>query len=419
MEASSSGNNTHFFPHNYLLRRPDVYLNTGVATDTDFIDGPTATYDENCWNYPINWLPASEAIDNDSFMLSMILSSQVDQNSLESSTTSQEQRAHLAVNTVQSPAIESPMSSFAGSSSLTSSSSIRRDPDQVALGLNSRAVTRESLYATSTDGIRVPCTVRSRNKRPRPASIPNSQTLPLVSADTQLLKHSTEKCYRFSDLSHLSMSIRSKDGNSNQALEATTYTHIRQAFQDYCLGHHPSYPSFASTAFPLQDQLSYFVDLYFVYMAPILPIIYQPSFNINDYWPLTLAMAAIGCQYTQVQEFVSCTPAFHEFLRRLLASKLADAEDTTTRIQLLQALVLNQVGMLCYGHSALQSLALQRRSELLHYVQLEGLLRKSNDTEIDPSMPMATLREHETRRRLGYSIWVSISDIVNSKRDSS
>lgn len=44
--------------------------------------------------------------------------------------------------------------------------------------------------------------------------------------------------------------------------------------------------------------------------------------DLNGHWILALAIAAIGSQYTETEEFSRCVVPMHEFLRRAIAAEL-------------------------------------------------------------------------------------------------
>ena len=198
-----------------------------------------------------------------------------------------------------------------------------------------------------------------------------------------------------------------------------TYTTMRQSFHRICLDPNSLYPTFETQEFPSLSHFNMFIHLYFEHFSPILPIIHDKLVDINSCWPLALAMAAIGCQYTQTQEFADCVVPLQEFLRRVLAIELEKRDMRDLDVALLQALLLNQVSMVYYGSKEHLQLAKSRRSTLVELVERFELLKPTGTSRsfgeiLHPHSGAERNRweqwvASETKRRLGYAIWVGFS----------
>lgn len=76
--------------------------------------------------------------------------------------------------------------------------------------------------------------------------------------------------------------------------------------------------------------LDSFVQLYFEYFHPNLPILHQPTFDPSQTrWQLVLATAAVGCCYSKVQWAVQYATGLQELLRRAIAEAVSSQWHTT------------------------------------------------------------------------------------------
>lgn len=189
-----------------------------------------------------------------------------------------------------------------------------------------------------------------------------------------------------------------------------TYTTITEKFEKLCLKTHSAYGSFLSADFPSLSHMNLFVRLYFQYFDPVLPLIHSQQLNLDDFWPLALALGAVGCQYSSRPEFSLCAGPLHEFLRRALAVELDSGNWTRHVIPLTQALVLSQVAILYGGCSQSPALARARHRTLVEIVETYGLLRLKADHNPNGA-GVGNWKDWligETKRRLGYTIWASL-----------
>lgn len=195
-----------------------------------------------------------------------------------------------------------------------------------------------------------------------------------------------------------------------------TYATIKQRFEELCLTSEGDQTSFISSDLPSLDHINYFVNLYFQHFDPIMPVIHSQQRDLATFWPLPLALSAVGSQYSHRTEFSLCAGPLHEFLRRALAAELDSGKWAQHVMPLAQALVLSQIGAL-YGSIPYSSaLARARHRALTEIVETFGLLRSTTDYDIQGSVEVrwnAWLAD-EAKRRLGYSIWVSESYLDTS-----
>ena len=279
-------------------------------------------------------------------------------------------------------------------------------------------------YATSSDGSRMSCAERSRN-RLKYITISNSTPLPRFASDNNRRPERPHNLnaptYGFPDLTALSFDSRLYSCSGSLELGMTTYNKIKMEFQAQCLNPREStVAAFSSDCFPSMENMNAFIILFFRNMSPILPIIHEPTFSSDDDWLLTLAIAAVGCQYTQTKEFSACVKPFQEFLGRALALEMAKPELITDH-RVIKALILHQIVRLYYGQDWSNSLSRRNHAYLVDLVKFGELLQNSSHKssltlesercETSRSSKRAEWMHEETKRRIGYSIWVSQNHI--------
>ncbi|KAI9148296.1 Non-reducing end beta-L-arabinofuranosidase [Paramyrothecium foliicola] len=383
-------------------------------------------------DFPMNWLPFNEAMDLD-------YSSVIGSMSLNSLSTSSLANG-VAVNTQEGPAplfqlVEtqqnakrtstnlgsSPMqgamaltepplnnlthiivaSATPGSTTDTISSTSRNSIDPI-----SPMSAKGGLYATSCNGARIPCTIRSR--RPRH---PVPGTTPLKPVSHQRSKIHGKTHLTFPNLNELQVPINEE---SNRDIDAITFQMIQHQFRRLCLEEGGIFPAYATPAFPQMSHLSYFTRLYYENFDPIIPVLHDQITRPSEYWPLACVICAIGAQYGETEEFWSCVEPLHELARRAMVEQIEALDTKKNKVALLLALTLSQFGMLYSGSKRLLSLAKARRSSI---TQMFSSL-EVNDSEAPSieSQPAGNLQaaerqfnailEQELNRRLGYTIWL-------------
>lgn len=138
--------------------------------------------------------------------------------------------------------------------------------------------------------------------------------------------------------------------NPPMAISDLTYNTILQHFDNICLQMQSRMPCYETQSFPPLSLLNLFVKLYFKFFDPILPFIHLPSLDVNKSCVLTIAIAAVGSHYFQSRELTACSSQLHELCRRLLQQEPEHSEEEMTDLLVLQARILNHIG-LCYSES--------------------------------------------------------------------
>jgi hypothetical protein len=280
---------------------------------------------------------------------------------------------------------------------ITSPAFIDAEPHNCAKG------TQGSLYATSTDGARAPCSFKPRESL---AVVHREKTVPI--------SHRGVSDYAFPNLTNVLIEGYLTNNDILNLIDPTSYEAIRNGFEYLCLKQDSMFRPFQSQEFPLCSHLNYFAYLYFRRFHPILPILHKATINLNDYWPLALAVAAIGCQYAGLEEFSNSISPTHEFLRRVIAMEIEKAPKNNIGLPLLQTIILNTIGLrYCKVESAFDGS--KTYGQLLDIVHNQELLaHEPNDlvteTRIYGWSDWILL---ESRRRIGYTIWVRLSfDVI-------
>lgn len=294
-------------------------------------------------NQPINWLPFDELIDPN---LGSILDETIPLSHydgvqwlfIDTSTTENGSTQRESWNLEIAPLTDIDDRRSNGTSRNTSGSG--SSPSKSTYSSDFK---QGDLYATSSNGARNACSTRAKrytifrtNELPHTDySNPNGTTL--------------NGKVGFPDVDDLDVP---DDGiyNSAMAISEVTYHTILQHFDNVCLQMHSPMPCFGTQNFPPISLLNLFVKLYFKCFDPIFPFIHLPSLNINKSWLLTVAIAAIGSHYCQSQELTAYSSPLHEFCRRLLQQESERSEVGMTDLPVLQARILNHVG-LCYSES--------------------------------------------------------------------
>ncbi|PYH55915.1 putative C2H2 transcription factor [Aspergillus niger CBS 101883] len=198
----------------------------------------------------------------------------------------------------------------------------------------------------------------------------------------------------------------------HHTLGPPTYERIRSAFIQLCCAESILYPKFESDHLPDAETLSSFINLYFMHFQPVYPIFHTPTFDINEcHWLVVLALSAIGCHFAGSQEQSECAPVFHEFLRRAISVEEEKYYVDRAPVWLLQASVLNCVGILYSCDERARLLALNTFGNLIGFVNREKLLSRP-DRPIQPlngktnEQHWVSWVEDEIRRRIGYLIWL-------------
>ncbi|KAH8658274.1 hypothetical protein BX600DRAFT_64425 [Xylariales sp. PMI_506] len=440
------------------------YLINNLYSPTTYSVGATARFPlmeqqpsgfSESMDYPLNWLPANNSLDLDhtsilgvnisSYGLFMDLASSPLNgevsfiNSDSTNLLQQPSESNRAsgfqvglssyINTSDNqPAANSQQTASFLSASISAPSPARTTTSsQSQSSASATAAARRtsmqgSLYATSSDGARVPCTVRSKRPHHRfTGATPIKSILDAHATldDDDVNGNTGVGGFQFPSLDDIILDSSGTDFQHAVMTQAVYKTMVAY-FQKLCLTQdNLLYPAFVTDTFPSIDHFNLFIRLYFENFDSILPIIHvEQRLHLGSFWPLALATGAIGCQYTDTEEFSLCVRPMHEFLRRILTLELELAVSNPLqlkRIPLMQALVLSQVGMLYSGSTGFVRQARARCSTLIELVNSLGLLSQRKNPAASASLldGEEIIREkwnlwltEETTRRLGYSVWL-------------
>lgn len=168
-------------------------------------------------------------------------------------------------------------------------------------------------YYIDGDGARLPkykrrCKTFTRSSQERIPQLAHLQS------DRQTLS------FGFPNVNHVQTEGRLDEPHSRKEIHGPTYEKILDSFYQSCQRSDISlFPRFDSEFFPPIGMLTEFIYLYFDSFQPVYPIFHAPTFDPNKcHWVLTLAIAAVGCQYAEFDESEQCAMAMHEFLRRAI-----------------------------------------------------------------------------------------------------
>ncbi|KAF5672006.1 zinc finger rst2 [Fusarium heterosporum] len=174
-----------------------------------------------------------------------------------------------------------------------------------------------------------------------------------------------------------------------------------------------SFPLFKHLAIPPTPVLNVWVQLYFEYFHPVMPILHKPSFcSSKRHWLLVFAVAAIGAHFSTIKDAQACSRAMHETIRRPCSTMCEYQNSNGRELWMSQAILLNHIGLLYGG---------ERRSleigEFLQALPVTLGRRKRLFTNMFPVNKFAQLQlPHaqkwqiwlldEERRRAGFAIWL-------------
>jgi hypothetical protein len=348
------------------------------------------------WDFPINWLPYDNEIETNYFS---ILGAGVDQPIQAAGGND------LMVNdTITTFPIINPQPRRLSTVTSVSPGSGLGVATQLSVG-SDRTIPGD-LYATSSNGARRPCTAKSKQLFP-PLGLQGYTPLPSISQDTTL-RINGGKGKAFPDLSHV---IFEEDVYQESILTDFTYSQICDAFTQTCLDS-SIFQRYNSAHFPSCKLLNYCIRLFFDHFNPIFPLVHPQTTDLNGSWILSVAMCAIGAQYSATTELDASVGPFHEFLRRVL---VVQSENSEMSIPLAQALVLSQVGMMYYGGCGFRQNAYTRVGNLQTVINMYHARSATQAADFVASQTGQTDEEwftwveDETLRRLCYFIWVSTS----------
>lgn len=87
-------------------------------------------------------------------------------------------------------------------------------------------------------------------------------------------------------------------------------------------------------------------------------MLHQPTFDPSKTaWQLVLATAAIGCRYSKVPGISKSANVLQELLRRAIAITFEKDNSSVRKLWLVQAVILNSIGMTYSGDKRLLEIA--------------------------------------------------------------
>lgn len=127
--------------------------------------------------------------------------------------------------------------------------------------------------------------------------------------------------FEFPDTSHIFWCREPEPLIKGQKLRLDTYETILANFRRVCCDGGGLVTPYSEDTFLRHHDLELFIHLYFKHFDPIMPIIHSAVVDINAYWPLAVAVCAIGSQYTDTQDYAKCVEPLHEFLQRVVLTE--------------------------------------------------------------------------------------------------
>ncbi|CAI7597272.1 unnamed protein product [Penicillium pancosmium] len=216
---------------------------------------------------------------------------------------------------------------------------------------------------------------------------------------------------------------------SLRPIDPPIYDEIYGEFLLLCRNDNPFFEMFESTHFPTADECNRYIAFYFDSFQTVYPMLHLPTFDPNQcHWLLTLAIVAAGCHCSGTPETDQCTAAFHEMIRRAflaevsnllvlscphLLNNLLEQKNRGSlnqyALDLIQAKLLNCIGLLHSGNEGDQRSAMSAFSDLVALSNHEKLL--ASRSKKTPTMSRTSDGAHwarwaqeEVRKRTGYSI---------------
>lgn len=214
-------------------------------------------------------------------------------------------------------------------------------------------------------------------------------------------------------------------------IDPSLYDKIYREFLLLCRNDNPFFGMFESTHFPTADECNRYIACYFDSFQIVYPMLHLPTFDPNQcHWLLTLAVMATGCHCSDTPETDQCTAAFHEMIRRAFLAEVSNPKILSYLhsliilleqkekgsidhhdLDLIQAKLLNCIGLLYGGNEGDQRSAMSSFSDLVALSNHERLLDSSPKKSSAPSRTSDDAHwtqwaQEEIRKRTGYSIWV-------------
>lgn len=194
-------------------------------------------------------------------------------------------------------------------------------------------------------------------------------------------------------------------------IPTNTYERILDMFDKLCRSE-TLFTAFETTAFPGADLLAFFVSSYLDEFQPVYPIFHMPTFDLDQsHWILALTMAAIGSCLINTPETAGYAYPLQEFARRAILVEKDKYNTSTKPIWLIQAMLLNCIGLYHSADSQAKEYALGALNDLVRFAHYERLLSGGQlNRTIDISW--RGWIDMEIKRRTGYLIWLVDSTLA-------
>ncbi|OKL56172.1 hypothetical protein UA08_08491 [Talaromyces atroroseus] len=196
----------------------------------------------------------------------------------------------------------------------------------------------------------------------------------------------------------------------------STYGTILNMFNKLCCAQ-TLFTPFESSEFPGADLLSYFLCHYLDEFQSVYPVFHMPTFDLNEaHWILILTISGIGSCLINSPDTARYAYPLQEFARRAILVEKETYKPASVPIWLIQAMLLNCIGLIYGGDDQAKSLGLSSLSDLVRFAHQEKLL-SNIDPNINSSTTWKQWVELEMARRTGYLIWLLDSTLVYTETD--
>jgi hypothetical protein len=205
--------------------------------------------------------------------------------------------------------------------------------------------------------------------------------------------------------------IQTDDPNLNATLDKQVslaiYEKMLSSFERICRLESVIFTPFAAGHFPTSELLTYFLRHYLDGFQPVYPIFHVPTFDPNEmHWILVLAVSAIGCNFVNSAEAAQYAQPLHEFVRRAIMVERQKNALNYTPLWLMQAMLLNCIGLIHSGNPQSRDSGLSLFSELVRLAHGEDLFSTSHQSHVQDTRQWGYWIENEMKRRTGYLVWL-------------
>jgi len=240
--------------------------------------------------------------------------------------------------------------------------------------------------------------------------------------------HSIDSDLSFPSSLDMDISASQCDQQHLFGISPCIYEKIFVEFKKHCI--HNSHP-FNASHFPTVGVFHLGIRLYFEYFQDVYPILHKSSIlNCQDEnaFVVFIAISSIGIKYLGTSSANKCSEAWLEFLSRVIEhvdyqpilpgievlSNRSSSQLTGVECYILQGQIIATLGMFNSCSESLVQRAFDWRAKLVNRcLKMELLLKDSEDsrtTNFPIQKSWASWVLIESKRRVGYFIWVSKYD---------